>query len=358
MNSDESVAAAISAALECLTHPEVEAKAKAAIEALEDAPEKFDTIDHWRGALAKVDESGEALADAQLAVCGTAALDEDDYAADAREAATAARNECRCAHLTQLDAALALQGAEAQCDRMQAEASRLADETAVDEPDALGAALTNRVRLERLQKQLLPSLDEWLGRVAGLRAEADALRPHAEGAPPSLEELLAQQTSLKTAKRGLRDASRKLEDVKDDGDDPTEAEVAVRVAKRYLQASERTLHGSRVRLALVASEHFPELLHQHKGLLTLGADADGEALGSLLFERHLEHYEVEERGGKPTLSAAGARHKVWKASYDGAACVLKEYELADPEEWRALSKEVRAASVPLRPLPRSKRAHG
>ena len=56
----------------------------------------------------------------------------------------------------------------------------------------------------------------------------------------------------------------------------------------------------------------------------------------MLVERELAHYEDRTR-----ISAKEARHEVWRASYDGETCVLKEYRLDDASEWKLLAKEVR-----------------
>ena len=84
----------------------------------------------------------------------------------------------------------------------------------------------------------------------------------------------------------------------------------------------------------MASVHFPELLIREDVLrISAAAGLDGEEeVRSLLVERELAHYEREAR-----LSDKDARHEVWKASYDGEACVLKEYKLDDADEWKVLS---------------------
>ncbi|MGB0726091.1 MAG: hypothetical protein ACPGQO_04815, partial [Candidatus Poseidoniaceae archaeon] len=103
--------------------------------------------------------AGAALADAQQIVGGAASL--EDFG-EALQATTLARDEARMAYVAQLDAALALHvesGAEAQRGRLQQEAARLSDVAATDPPDALGAALTRRLRLEHLHTKLLPVLE-------------------------------------------------------------------------------------------------------------------------------------------------------------------------------------------------------
>ena len=115
-----------------------------------------------------------------------------------------------------------------------------------------------------------------------------------------------------------------------------QAKEKVSACKREVQRAERALHRERTALAAVASAHFPELLENDLFHLNGGGGADSEALGPLLVQRELSHYERESR-----LSERDARHEVWRASYDGEACVLKEYKLDEPAEWSALLKEVR-----------------
>ena len=109
-----------------------------------------------------------------------------------------------------------------------------------------------------------------------------------------------------------------------------------------MQAAERALHQARVEAATLASAHFPELF-AIEPLLKLGAakGVDSDELRRVLVERELSHYDDMK-----LISATDGRHKVWRASYAGdeakaELCVLKEYNLNDPSEWKALLKEVK-----------------
>ena len=60
----------------------------------------------------------------------------------------------------------------------------------------------------------------------------------------------------------------------------------------------------------------------------------------LLRDRELADYDEE----RTTLSVPNARHKVYKASYAGEPCVLKEFEFQEDSsesEWKALVREVK-----------------
>jgi serine/threonine protein kinase len=109
-----------------------------------------------------------------------------------------------------------------------------------------------------------------------------------------------------------------------------------------VQRAERALHAERMRLAQIAAAHFPELFAMEP-LLKLGSVelGDSDDLRRVLVERELSHYDDMK-----LISATDGRHKVWRASYavDGALaelCVLKEYNLNDTSEWKALLKEVK-----------------
>ena len=298
-----------------------------------------DVVSHWKDSRAAVEAARERLADAQLAVRGAAALEDGD----ALHIAATARNEARTACLELLNHALEMHedlGAEAQRDRLQDEATRLAEEAARDAPSALGPALTRRMRRKHVTEMLLPELDAWTSCVSGFQEERDALQLHAAGEAPSMEGVRCLETALKQAKKTLRKADFDLKDAMAEGEDLAAAQASVRSARRAVQAAERALHRARTELASVASVHFPEMLVR-EALLRIGSASsavDGEdEVGARLVERELAHYDKEAR----TISVAGARHKVWKATYDGEPCVLKEYELDDKAEWKALAKEVK-----------------
>jgi hypothetical protein len=117
---------------------------------------------------------------------------------------------------------------------------------------------------------------------------------------------------------------------------------ATRQARSAVQRAERALHAERMRLAQRAAAQFPELFAMEP-LLKLGSVelGDSDDLRRVLVERELSHYDDMK-----LISATDGRHKVWSASYavDGALaklCVLKEYNLNDPSEWKALLKEVK-----------------
>ena len=245
-----------------------------------------DAVQHWIDAQQQVEAAGAALADAQQTVGGAASL--EDFG-EALQATTLARDEARMAYVAQLDAALALHaesGAEAQRGRLQQEAARLFDAAANDPPDALGAALTRRLRLEHLHTKLLPVLDAWVALVPGWRAESKEISMHAAEASAlcDTEKLRALDDACERAEKALRTAR---EDV-DSRRPPPGAAVALTEAQRAVQRAESAFRRERARLSRLAATHFPELLALEP-LLRLGA-ADGAAFQQALVERKLEHY--------------------------------------------------------------------
>ena len=180
-------------------------------------------------------------------------------------------------------------------------------------------------------------LDDWVAQIGRVREEREDLARHLSGEPPSLlKDLHEKHEAFKKAKSALKRAVRNLEDAKDEGINFAPAEAALKDARRTVQGAERALHQARFEAATLAAAHFPEVLAR-EALLRVGK-VDGlneDEVRAVLVERELTHYEREVR-----LSEKDARHEVWRASYDGEACVLKEYKLDSPDEWKALVKEV------------------
>ena len=302
----------------------------------------LDNVDNWKTALAKMDEARTQLREAQdlvRLVAMTAAVDEESLLE-----ATKVRNEARIALVRVLDDALSMheeRRAEDQRQNKVEEAASLQQQQAESE-----LTLTKRLRLERLRDVLLPTLDEWVVQIGRVREEREDFGRHVSGEPPSLEDLHEKHEALKKAKRTLRDSTRGLEDAREDGVDLAPAQAALKVARRAVQAAEKALHQARFEAATLASAHFPELFAREVLLRVGKADGlDEDEVRAVLVERELAHYEREAR-----LSDKDARHEVWRASYDGEACVLKEYKLDSRDEWKALVKEVtvlrRLASCP------------
>lgn len=269
-----------------------------------------DAVQHWVDAQQQVEASGAALADAQQTVGGAASLEDFD---EALQATTLARDEARIAHAAQLDAALALHaqsGAEAQHGRLQDEAARLFDAAANDPPDALGAALTRRLRLEHLHTKLLPILDEWAALVPGWQAESKEISTHADQACA-----LCDTTKLQALDAACEQAEKALRTAREDVDSrrpPPGAAVALTEAQRAVQRAEAAFRRERARLSQLAATHFPELLALEP-LLRLGA-AEGAAFQAVLVERKLEQYTGPD--GRDALEELAnhltARHRVFR----------------------------------------------
>ena len=237
-----------------------------------------DAVQHWVDAQQEVEASGAALADAQQTVGGAASLEDFD---EALQATTLARDEARIAHIAQLDAALALHaqsGAEAQRGRLQEEAARLCDAAAHDPPDALGAALTRRLRLEHLHTKLLPVLDEWAALVPGWRTESQETIMHADQARALCDttKLHALDDACDQVEKALRVAREDVESRRP----PPGAAVALTEARRAVQRAESTFRRERARLSQLAATHFPEMFALEP-LLRLGA-AEGAAFQQVL----------------------------------------------------------------------------
>ena len=268
-----------------------------------------DAVQHWVDAQQEVEASGAALADAQQTVAGAASLKDFD---EALQATTSARDEARMAHIAQLDAALALyaqSGAEAQRGRLRDEAARLFDAAANDPPDALGAALTRRLRLEHLHTKLLPVLDEWAALVPGWRAESEEISTHADQARALCDttNLHALDDACERAEKALRVAREDVESRRP----PPGAAVALTEAQRAVQRAESAFRRERARLSRLAATHFPELLALE--LLDLGA-GECHAFQQVLVERKLEQYTGPD--GRDALGKLAdhltARHRVFR----------------------------------------------
>jgi len=165
--------------------------------------------------------------------------------------------------------------------------------------------------------------------VGSLQEELDELMEHKsdELMMRGLDELRKLQGDLKQAKKRHREVTMALKNLEDEEQDTSAA-----------RRRRSKLHRSRTPLAQAASVHYPELLVTEP-LLRIGGPnglQGEEELRALLVEREKGHYEQET-----LLSRLEARHEVWRSSYDGEECVLKEFKLDGPAGWKALVKEVR-----------------
>ena len=299
-------------------------------------------LKHWKTELNKMANARAQLCkeQARVRLAAAAAADEDESLRDA----TKARNAARVALVHAFDDAIRVHDehrAEEQRRSLSMEAAALQQQQG-----ARKLTLAEQVRLECLHSQVLPVLDEWVAQIGRVREEREDLGRHVSGKPPSLENLHEKHEAFKKAKRNLREKTNKLEDAKDGGVDLAPAQAALKDARRAVQAAEKALHQVRFEAAMLASAHFPELLAREP-LLRVGK-VDGlneDEVRAVLVERELAHYELGDR-----LSDKDARHEVLRASYDGEACVLKEYKLDSRDDWKALVKEVtilrRVASCP------------
>jgi len=299
-------------------------------------------LKHWEAEFEKIANARALLCKEQgrVRLAAAAAVVEDESLRDA----TKARDAARVALVRALDDALCVHDerhAEEQRRRLTMEAATLQQQQG-----ARKLTLDEQLRLECLHSQVLPVLDEWVAQIGRLREEREDLGRHVSDEPPSLEDLHMKHEALKQAKGALKKATRGLEDAKDEGVNLAPAEAALKVTRRAVQAAEKALHQARFEAATLAKAHFPELFAREVLLRVGKADGlDEDEVRAVLVERELTHYEREKR-----LSGKDARHEVWRMSYDGEACVLKEYKLDSRDEWRALVKEVtilrRLASCP------------
>ena len=247
-----------------------------------------------------------------------------------------ARNAARVALVRALDDALRVHDerhAEEQRRSLSMEAAALQQQQG-----ARKLTLAEQLRLECLHSQVLPVLDEWVKQIGRVREEREDLDRHAER--PSTDKLHALHEAWLTAHEAfdLFQAREKHERRRGSASDA--AIQVTRQARRDVQSAERALHRERTMLAQVAAAHFPELFAMEPLLQVGKAEGlDDDEIRAVLVERELSHYE-----DRVSISAKEGRHEVWKASYDGKACVLREYKLDNPSEWKLLAKEVRLLS--------------
>ena len=230
------------------------------------------------------------------------------------------RDAARHAHVNLL--ARVLEEHEGRCiplrvDALREEAESLQEDLLGAPPQAVlvGSMLTKRLRLTKLRgpstaaPRLLIKLSEWEKEAAHMRAELEDLRPHAGGQAPCLKDLRQLHQTWEVALDELIDAKADQNKRRP----PPDAEEKVRSARRAVQTAERELRHARVRLAALASAHFPELFAREP-LLRLGTGADGDVLEEVLVERELDHYSGPDGGGAKShmLSAPNARHRVYR----------------------------------------------
>lgn len=250
-----------------------------------DAPEKLDCLDHWNEASAAADAASERLIEAQhqVRLVATAAGDDERALSDA----TTVRDEARRTLVDALDAALELheqRHGEKQSQHKDAEAASLLQRSAE-------LTLTERLRLEKLQHMLLPTLNAWMGRIGGWREERDDLTRYVSGVPPSTEELKQLHAAFDAATKALKAAGRAVEDAEDDAELP-KAQASVKAGRLAVQQAQARLRRERARLLKLSSSHFPELMRHD--LLHLGF-AESVAFRAVLENgRELEHYSTPD----------------------------------------------------------------
>jgi colicin import membrane protein len=315
------------------------AQARAAARRIANEPGALDLVEHWTDALHKADEAKRELKERQQSLRALASLQGAQDILDDRD-------QARARLLAALSEAFVLherRHAEAQHGTKHSEAAAL---EACDEP----LSSYERVRLAKLRSELLPTLDTWMDRINGMREDEAELLRHAERPSDDVlrvlrarnEAWIAATDDLEVKELTERQAAKRRASA------PGAADAAIRAtreARRKVQSAQRALHLERTRLAKMAAVHFPELFAMEP-LLKLGAaeGVDSDELRALLVERELSHYDDRVR-----ISAKDGRHEVIKASYVGEGgeaeqCVLKEYKLDNPSEWKLLAKEVRLLS--------------
>ena len=285
---------------------------------------------HWRMELDKMGNARAGLCEAQdrmRLLAAAVAANDDESLRDA----TKMRDEARVALVRVLEEALHVHNeGEERRRSLTAEVAALQQK----QQGECGLTLAEQVWLERLHNHVLPMLE-----IGTVREEREDLLRHAER--PSTVELHTLHKAWIAATDDLDDRQTEERRAKRHASAAEEAIQATHQARSAVQRAERALHAERMRLAQVAAAHFPELFAMEP-LLKLGAaeGVDSDELRRVLVERELSHYNDMK-----LISATDGRHKVWRASYAGdqaeaELCVLKEYNLSNASEWKALLKEV------------------
>ena len=228
------------------------------------------------------------------------------------------RDLARHAHINRIASTLREHDDRHIAERLSAlsgEAAALQSElSTLPEQHLIGGGLTKRIRLTQLcgndapvvDAPLLNDLSKWEQEVAHLRSELEDLRPYGGGVPPCLDELKERQETWDDS----ADAFTRAQSDTKLRRPPADAAVKVREARRAVQRSERALSKERMRLASLASAHWPELFVREPGL-RLGAADDGDELQGLLVQRELDHYSGPD-GAAELQSLGSQRHTVYR----------------------------------------------
>ncbi|KAJ8601693.1 hypothetical protein CTAYLR_003184 [Chrysophaeum taylorii] len=209
---------------------------------------------------------------------------------------------------------------------------------------------------------LLP-VDAILGaivaRIGAFENEIDSLRrarDRAREARENYEELGAAESKaalrdapwreakdkLRTTKKNLRRSQRDLEDAVDEevDDEGTIRSLRekVRAARRDLNRAQRATEDELSKLVELAQDHFPELRVDLDEALATAFDLSPGLRSVVRQGRSPQDYEQIPwpEHSEPPVS----RHVVAACLYDGRACVLKQFQLRDASERRALEREV------------------
>jgi len=310
---------------------EAKKKAELVAEAEREAAERAEAeVRHWKMELEKMANARAWLCEAQdrVRLKAAVATNDDESLCDA----TKARDKARVALVRVLDDALSAH------DKGEEQRRSLNEEVAAlqqKQQGECGLTLAEQVWLERLHNHVLPMLE-----IGTVHEEREDLLRHAER--PSTDKLRELHEAWLAAHKAFDLFQAKEKDERRRGSATDAAIEATRRARSAVQRAERALHAERIRLAQVAAAHFPELFAMER-LLKLDAaeGVDSDELRRVLVDRELSHYDDMK-----LISAKDGRHKVWRASYAGdeakaELCVLKEYNLSDASEWKALLKEVK-----------------
>ena len=171
-----------------------------------------------------------------------------------------------------------------------------------------------------------------------------------------LDKIVSVRGEIKKRERGLRDAKRAVENIKDhivdaDMDEREaagrvdEAEAAVEAERRLLQACLREHRENIAHISRLAALHFPELpilMKQRDQTSYLAELFTHEPEVAALFapERERSHYSDI----KPLSRTPDSRHDVDRASFDGTDVALKKYNLNREESLKTLRQELAVLS--------------
>ena len=171
-----------------------------------------------------------------------------------------------------------------------------------------------------------------------------------------LDKIVSVRGEIKKRERGLRDAKRAVEDIKEDIVDADmdeqgaasrvdEAEAAVEAERRLLQACLREHRENIAHISRLAALHFPELpilMKQRDQTSYLAELFTHEPEVAALFapDRKLSHYS----NIKPLSRTPDSRHDVDRASFDGTDVALKKYNLNREESLKTLRQELAVLS--------------